>query len=251
MNNLNEIVNHCEGLFVWDAFPDYPGAWNGLQVENSGKVSRIAAAVDASLHVIDAAARAGADLLVVHHGLYWGGLQTLTGVWRKKVGRLVEADMAVISVHLPLDAHPELGNNILLARALGLRSVEPFFETMGRHIGFRGELDVSREELIQRLERTTGSSAWCCAGGPKQVQSVGVVSGGAGGEVLLAARSGVDTFISGEAPHHAFTLAEERGINLILGGHYVTETFGVKALAGRLAATFGVPWEFIDHPSGL
>ena len=230
---------------------DYPGAWNGLQVENSGEVTKIGAAVDACEAVLTEAAARGVTLLLVHHGLFWPGVQPVTGAFYRKMRLALGCDMAIYSSHLPLDLHPVVGNNALLCRALGFKKCTPFFTAKGQATGLQTRAAVSLHELARRLERVLGSAPHISPGGPAKTARIGVVTGGAGGEVALAAAEGVDTFITGEGPHHSYTLAEELGVNVFYGGHYATETFGVQALAAHLAKRLRVPWEFIDHPTGL
>lgn len=231
---------------------DWPNALNGLQVENSGAVQKIGAAVDAGEPVIRTAAERGVNLLLVHHGLFWSGAQPLRDAFFRKIKIAIDHDMAIYSAHLPLDLHPRVGNNALLCRALGFQKTEPLFFEKGQFIGLKAKVSLTRAELVNRLEKALdGNLVRLCPGGPEHVSRVGVVTGGAGGEVAKAASEGVDTFITGEGPHHSFIAAEELGINVLLGGHYATETFGVKALAQHLSKRFGVPWEFIDHPTGL
>ena len=251
MPALHSIVQHLDRTLRTADIADDPGAWNGLQIENSGAVKKVAAAVDACEAVIAEAVARGVSLLLVHHGLFWSGVQPLTGAVRRKVKAALDADLAIYSSHLPLDLHPTLGNNALLAEALGFRRCEPFFEMKGQAIGVQTKAALSLEELSRRLERALGSAPHLAPGGPAKTARIGIVTGGAGGEVAQAAVEGVDTFITGEGPHHSYTLAEELGVNLFYGGHYATETFGVKALAVHLAKKFSVPWEFIDHPTGL
>lgn len=234
-----------------ETMKDYPGAVNGLQCENSGALSQIAAAVDACEATIQEAAALGADLLIVHHGLFWNRSVPWTGPTYRKIRQLVEADMAVYSVHLPLDAHTEFGNNALLAGALGLEDGEPFFPFEGQNVGLRFEAEISREVLRDHLEKAVGGPVHLAPGGPVLCRKVGIVTGGAGSEVAKAALAGIDTLITGEGPHWSFTAAEELGVNLFYAGHYATETFGVKALAEHVAAKFALPWSFIDHPTGL
>lgn len=245
---LADLRDHLDTLLGTPGFEDYPGAFNGLQVENGGRVRRIAAAVDAHLGTLEAAAAAGADLLLVHHGLFWSPLAPLTGAAYRKAKLCFDHGLAVYASHLPLDAHPELGNTVGLARALGLEGGEPWFEIRGRAVGRRYTVDLPREDLAARLERVTGR-ATVLPGGPERVRSLGLVTGGAGGDVADA--RGVDTFVTGEGPHWTYGLALELGINVLYGGHYATETFGVKALAAHLSAKFGLPWVFLDDPSGL
>jgi len=249
--HLNEITRTLDDLLRIGETGDYPNALNGLQVANSGGLSRIGAAVDACEAVIQEAADAGVDFLLVHHGLFWGGLAPVTGAAYRKMRILLEADMAVYSAHLPLDRHPEFGNNALLARALGLEGGEPFFESAGHPVGLLFEAEVNREVLFSHLEKAVGGHVHLAAGGPIVARRIGLVTGGAGSEVAKAAAAGIDTFITGEGPHWSYPAAEELGINLFYAGHYATETFGVKALAKNLSEKFALPWQFIDHPSGL
>ncbi|MDQ3556844.1 MAG: Nif3-like dinuclear metal center hexameric protein [Gemmatimonadota bacterium] len=231
--------------------PDHPGALNGLQVENRGEVHRVCVAVDASLVAIRAAAEQGAQLLLVHHGLFWDGNQPVTGRRFRRLRELLEHDVGVYSAHLPLDVHPEVGNNAVLARALGIEVRGSFGDFQGTPLGVWGELDLRREGLAARLDALLGQRVRLVPGGPERVRRVGVVTGGAGGMTMDAARAGLDAFVTGEGAHHNFFDAEEGGINLYLGGHYATETWGVRALAEHLEARFGIPWSFVDHPSGL
>lgn len=251
MATLTELVSTMDGWLQTTAIPDYPGAINGLQLANGGIVRRVSCAVDACEVVIDRAVEMGADLLLVHHGMFWSGARPITGAQYRKLRRAIEGGLAIYSSHLPLDVHSELGNNIQLARAVEMKSPEPFFPWKGMHLGLRGQLGLSREELRQRLEDATGAPVHVCPGGPERVEWAGLITGGAGGEVGALAGMGVDTFITGEGPHWSYTAAEEMGINLFYAGHYATETFGVKALAARLESAFDLPWSFIDHPSGL
>ena len=248
---LSEIPDFIDALLDIKNVPDWANALNGLQLANSGKVTRIGAAVDAGEPTLRAAAAAGVDLLLVHHGLFWAGLQPLTGALFRKVSLAIGADMAIYSAHLPLDLHPALGNNALLARAVGLAPTEPFFFEKGRFIGVKASVSMRLEELAGLLEKAVGGPVKVFAGGPREISSVGIVTGGAGAEIYKAAAEGVDTFITGEAPHWAAIAAEELGVNLLLAGHYATETFGVKALAAHVSDRFAVPWQFIDHPTGL
>ncbi len=249
--HLNEVVAYLNGLLGIPQMGDYPNALNGLQVMNSGGLRRIGAAVDACEAVVAEAAAAGVDFLLVHHGLFWGGLAPLTGAAYRKTRMILDADMAVYSAHLPLDAHPDLGNNALLAAALGLENGEPFFPAYGQPIGWKFEAEINREVLRDLIEKAVGGSVHLAPGGPVLARRIGIVTGGAGGDLAKAAEAGVDTLITGEGPHWSYTAAEELGINLFYAGHYATETFGVKALASQTAEKFGLPWQFIDHPTGL
>jgi len=249
--SLNTLIRHCDRLLDTAGIEDWPGARNGLQVENSGRVRRLAAAVDASTATVKKAIAAGADLLLVHHGLFWGPTVPWTGRRYQLLKLLLEHDLAVYSSHLPLDCHPRLGNNARLAAALGLKKGRPFFFEKGRDIGLKFTHQIRRDRLVRQLEKAVGGPVTLLPGGPATCRQIGIVTGGAGAELARAAAEGVDTFITGEGPHHTFALAEELGINALYAGHYATETFGVKALAEHLARKFGLSWEFIDHPTGL
>lgn len=248
---LSELVEVMDGwLGTWE-IPDYPGAHNGLQVANGGNVTRVAAAVDASLPVIEAAVAAGADLLIVHHGIFWQGVQPLVGARYRKLKAAFDGGLAIYSSHIPLDVHPQLGNNVQLARALGMTDAEPFFDWKGILLGQAAVVEGSCAELRGILAGVVGGPVHSCPGGGVAAGRVGIITGGAGSEVEAIANCAIDTFITGEGPHWSFPLAQECGINVLYAGHYATETFGVKALAREIKAHFGLPWEFLDHPTGL
>jgi dinuclear metal center YbgI/SA1388 family protein len=248
---LSQIVSCADEHLRIHEIDDWVNALNGLQFENSGNVTKIGAAVDASARTIDLAVERGVNLLIVHHGLFWPGLQPITGGRRRMLEQILHHDLALYSAHLPLDIHSVLGNNAQLASALGFENTEPFFETKGQSIGLKTQTQIPREELARRLEQSLGSPVKMFGAGPAQTKSIGLMTGGAGSEIYAVARHGIDTFITGEAPHWAAVAAEELGINLLLGGHYATETFGVKALAAHLSDRFNLPWEFLDSPTGL
>ena len=164
---------------------------------------------------------------------------------------LLENNLAVYSSHLPLDAHPKLGNNALLCAALGLRNLRPFFFDKDQYLGFQARAKIPLLELADRLEHATGAKPLIVPGETALCRRIGVVTGGAGSQLKRAAQEGVDTFVTGEGPHWTYGLAEELRVNVLYGGHYATETFGVKALAADLSKKFKVPWAFLDHPTGL
>lgn len=249
--SLQALVRASNLLLHTSETGDYDGAANGLQVQNRGRVTRIAAAVDASLATIKLAAREKADLLIVHHGLFWSPSHPWIGRRYELLRLLLDNDLAVYSSHLPLDAHPRLGNNAQLCAALGLSKLRPFFFSHGQKIGFSSRTKVTRRELSLRIAKVTGSEPRVIPGGPEVCRRIGVVTGGAGGELGEAAREGIDTFITGEGPHWTYALAEELNLNVFYAGHYATETFGVKALAAELSRRFKIPWVFLDHPTGL
>jgi dinuclear metal center YbgI/SA1388 family protein len=230
---------------------DNPQALNGLQVENSGEINRVAVAVDACQATIDRAVELGADVLLVHHGLFWGGLEPLTGRNGRRVRRLMENDVALYAAHIPLDLHPEVGNNVVLAGQLGLTGITWFGDYMGQQLGVAGEVDLSRADFVRRVQDALGVEPHLIPAGPEQVRRVGVLTGGGGEMIRQAVEAGLDTYVTGEGKHHTHFDAEEWGINVIYAGHYATETVGVKALAAHLEKTHGLPWHFIDHPTGL
>jgi dinuclear metal center YbgI/SA1388 family protein len=251
MAKLQTITRFLDRHLRIPEIADYPGAMNGLQIENGGDVTRIAAAVDGCAATIEMAVAEGADLLIVHHGLFWSGVQPLVGSNYRKFKVAMDANLAVYSAHLPLDMHPTLGNNALLCKALGLPKTEPFLHEKGQFIGLKATLKIQRNALLERVKSAVDGSALLCPGGPESIRHIGVVTGGAGAEVAKAAAEGVDTFITGEGPHWSYPTAEEIGLNVIYAGHYATETFGVKALAALLSKRYRIPWTFLDHPTGL
>jgi dinuclear metal center YbgI/SA1388 family protein len=259
---LSELVAYLDRYLRIAEVPDQPEALNGLQAESrSGRVTRIVAAVDATLATIQSAIERGpagapgrdCPLLLVHHGLFWDGHRPLTGRRYRRVRALLDGDLALYSAHIPLDVHPDVGNNHVLARALGLSDLEPFDEYKGTPIGVRGSLPepILREHFVRRVEEHVGASAKLIPGGPEQCVRVGIITGGAGGRIRAAHQAGLDTFVTGEGAHHTYFDAMELGVNAIYAGHYATETVGVKALAEHLGARFRLPWEFHDHPTGL
>lgn len=249
--DLQHLASYLDSYLRIEDIDDHPHALNGLQVESGGTVSKIAAAVDVCRATIERAIAVDADFMLVHHGIFWGGLQPLTGHHGYRVRSLVQHGVALYAAHLPLDLHPEVGNNVILARMLGLEAVVEFGEYEGQVIGRAGTVSVAREEFVERISSSLGSVPRVIAAGPDQVRRVGVVSGGGSRLIAQAADAGLDTFVTGEGSHHTYFEAEEAGLNLIYAGHYATETVGVKALAEHLASRFGLSWEFLDHPTGL
>ncbi|MGH7483184.1 MAG: Nif3-like dinuclear metal center hexameric protein [Longimicrobiales bacterium] len=251
MIELAELVAYLDEFLDVRGVPDSERAHNGLQVENDGKVSRLAAAVDASGAAIQAARSAGADLLLVHHGLFWDDQRPLTG-WRyRRIRDLVTGGIAVYGAHAPLDVHPKVGNNAVLAAEIGLEPEGGFASDGGIDLGLWGRLSIRREALAARLDEVLGRPVKLIPGGPERLERVGIITGGAGGLIAQALASGLDAFITGEGAHHTYFDAMEGGINVYYGGHYATEVWGVRALAAHLESRFGIPWTFLDLPTGL
>jgi dinuclear metal center YbgI/SA1388 family protein len=247
---LADLVSYCQQRLGIPGFPDYPGAVNGLQIANTGAVRKIGAAVDAGLEPFRRAAAAGVDFLIVHHGLFWTSPQPWTGVLREKLDVLLRANLAVYSAHLPLDAHPELGNNAVLARRLKLEPARGFMLFEGRDVGVIAKFGGSRSELRRRLEslfpRVTAIEF-----GSETLREVAILTGSGSSVDGELAAAGVDTMITGDLKEHFFNRAQEERLNLYACGHYATEVFGVCALAEELATRFGLPWEFIATQNPL
>jgi dinuclear metal center YbgI/SA1388 family protein len=238
--------------------PDYDAALNGLQLANSGAVSRVAAAVDFCAAAVDGAVREKADLLLVHHGMFWRGAQPLTGRAYDRLRTAINNDVAVYSSHIPLDLHPTLGNNALLAIELGLGVSGSFGRWRGGvEIGVMGTCDIATKVLFDRVRAFSAkfsTTAVSTSFDPeRRTRRWAIVTGaGASEETLSEARErGVDTFIVGEGPHHTAVAAMESGLVVVYGGHYATETLGVRATADRLAERFGVSSTFVKVPTGL
>ena len=247
MTTLDEIVSLLDSTLRVTEVKDAPVALNGLQVENDGTVHKVALAVDGSQRTLDAAVAVGADLLVLHHGLYWCGLRPLTGWWKRKVETCLRANLAVYAAHLPLDVHPALGNNARLAQALSLQEIQQELEYC-----LSGEFQGTVAELRARYAEVTG----CVVTGPmptphEPAGRVVICSGGGGPEVYAVQKLGYKTFLTGEQNHWVSYTAEDMGMNLFFAGHYATETFGVKALGELLTERFGLPVVFIDNPTGM
>ena len=258
MISLVELTAYLDGYLRTAEIPDDPNALNGLQVENAGQVRRIVAAVDASQQTIDRAVEgAGPTLVLVHHGLFWDGNRAMTDRRYRRIAALVRHDAALYASHLPLDLHPEVGNNAVLAHQLGLTAVESFGSYKGVAIGVKGNAPgpiQSRDALVEAVGRALGtasSAVRLIPGGPARIARIGVITGAGGSMIAEAVSAGCDTFITGEGAAHTYFDATEWGINLIYAGHYATETVGVRALAEHLSSRYGLPWEFHDHPTGL
>jgi dinuclear metal center YbgI/SA1388 family protein len=246
----DEIVAFLDDLLDVSAFEDYGP--NGLQVPGAEEVSVVATGVSAHLELFERAAAAGAQLVLCHHGMFWNKQPIAVDAQRKaRLKALFESNMSLAAYHLPLDAHPEVGNNALICEALGLDRGEGLGELGGRSIGFVGRPPepLGRAELVERCRRAFGRDPVVFDHGPDPVSSVGVISGGAASSLAEAADRGLDAFITGEPSEPAMADARERGVTFIAGGHYATETFGVRRLGDLLAERWGVEHRFIEVPN--
>ncbi len=254
---LDSIAEYLDAVLRTTELPDYPNALNGVQLANRGAITRVAASVDISRRVIEQTIKSSANLLIVHHGMFWGGLQPLRGSQYERLRLLLDNDIAVYSSHLPLDAHPELGNNALLARELGLVPGGGFAEYRGLMIGVRGETNLSTSTLIDRArafaEAHGGDARWSYSEPARMTRRWAICTGAgaSAGTMAEAAAAGIDTLIVGEGPHWTAVDAPEAGMVIIYAGHYATETLGVKALAERVSSRVGIPWSFIEAATGL
>jgi dinuclear metal center YbgI/SA1388 family protein len=254
---LAELAAYADTLLATNVLDDYPNALNGVQLENRSPIRGIAAAVDFSTRAIQGALTASANLLVVHHGMFWSGLERITGPAYGRLRTLIEADVAVYASHLPLDWHPELGNNVLLAKELGLEPTGLFARYGTGYVGLRGESNIATEVLLARArkfaQREGGDARASALTKGRVTQRWAICTGaGASAETLREASAlRIDTMIVGEGPHWTAVHAEENDLVIIYAGHYATETLGVRALAKHLAERFDVPWHFISAPTGL
>src|SRR6476620_6110773 len=203
MASLSDIVSYTDDFLRISDVGDWDNALNGLQVENSGRVTRIGTAVDVSTRVLTEAQKRDIDLLIVHHGLFWPGLQPIRGALRRQLRVAFENDVALYSAHLPLDIHPKVGNNAQLVATLGLKSAESFLEEKGQLVGLKARASIPGSELVRRLRNALSGTVKVFDFGPKRTRVIGVVTGGAGSEIYRVAQENVDTFITGEAPHWA------------------------------------------------
>jgi len=226
---------------------------NGLQVEGAEEVNKVALAVDACMAAFRKTKSSGAQMLVANHGLFWGEPVMLRGIQRGRVGYLLRNDISLYAAHLPLDVHPEVGHNVQLAGLLGLQVTGTFGDYHGVLIGVlaepREELPLS--QMVQVLEDRLKAKMTVLNYGPEKIKRVGIISGSAASMVDQAGEQKVDLFLTGETSHTAFHHIAERGLNVVYGGHYATETLGLKALAGHLSEKFGLQTEFLDIPTGF
>jgi dinuclear metal center YbgI/SA1388 family protein len=255
--SLGELAHYADSLLETRIIPDYPNAVNGVQIYNQSPIRKVAAAVDFSTRAIQGAVASGANLLVVHHGMFWGGLEPITGSHYRRIRSLVDADIAVYSSHIPLDRHPTLGNNTLLAKQLGLQPTALFARFEDIFIGLCGESDIETATIVtaaRGFARAHGGdlrTSLLQAG--RRTRKWAICTGaGASAETLREAGAmGVDTLIVGEGPHWTAIHAEENDLAIIYAGHYATETLGVRALAEHLGEKYDLPWSFVSAPTGL
>jgi dinuclear metal center YbgI/SA1388 family protein len=257
MASLSEIVEYLDAELRTAEIPDYPAAFNGLQLANSGKVSHVAATVDFSIKVCREVVERGADLLILHHGMFWSGSAPITGPRHECLSLLLGNDVAVYGSHLPLDLHALFGNNVLLAKELGLVPTGGFASSRGVEIGVSGTSSIATAELARKVEQFCGTHGHHLVTTPIESGRVttrwGICTGaGASTETILEATDRhLDTIIVGEGPHHTAVQAEDRGLVVMYAGHYATETLGVRALSVEVARRFEVESSFIEAPTGL
>jgi dinuclear metal center YbgI/SA1388 family protein len=257
MTTIHEIAEYADKLLGTGTTPDYPDALNGLQLENRSEITGIASAVDFSTRAINGAIGTNANLLVVHHGMFWDGLVPLKGPSYKRLRLLIENNIAVYSSHLPLDRHPTLGNNVLLAQQLGLKPNATFAGFQGVFIGVCGQSEIGTATLVERARvfaASYGSDVRTTpVGKDRETKRWAICTGaGASAETLKEAREmEIDTLIVGEGPHWTAVYAEENDLAIIYAGHYATETLGVRALANHLGDRYGISSSFINAPTSL
>ena len=252
--DLGRLVSQLNAYLRVGDFKE--SAINGLQVAGKKKIRRIALAVDGVLETFVRAAEEGADLIIVHHGIYWGFQYPLRGADFRRIKTLIDNEIALYAVHLPLDAHPEVGHNVCLLKGLGVDpdSLEPFGDYKGQPIGFEGRLaETSRDGLTERLQTLLGGPVQLLDFGPEKVRSVACVTGqGADFALVREAKiRNIHYYISGEANHPIYHYAKENKVTVALGGHYRTEVFGLHALGRWLEANYQVETFFIDCPTGM
>lgn len=247
---LEDLVLYCDKRTRRTAFKDAPGAFNGLQLANNGRVTRIGAAVDAGVAPFQKATAAGIDFLIVHHGMFWDMPRPFVGATYERIATLIRNNCALYSNHLPLDGHPEIGNNALLAHQLGLRGTRPFLLRDGEAVGCIAAARFPRAVLRARLE-TLYPRIIAIECGSRAPRAIAFCSGSGNSAVPELVPAGVDTLVTGELREEWFSRAQEENLNLYLCGHYATEVHGVKALAAELAKKFNLPWEFIATENPL
>jgi dinuclear metal center YbgI/SA1388 family protein len=249
MAERDEILAYLDHYLAAGEFHDYGP--QGLQVEGAPEVDTVVTGVSACAELFERAADLGAQLVLVHHGILWDrDSRVVRGALRRRLCLLLEHEMTLAAYHLCLDCHPELGNNILAARGLELRAIEPFGRCQNSTLGYRGTLPPTPvEALIERIDRFYGSDSLVFPSGPALVTSVGIISGGAQRELEQAIEAGLDMFVTGEAGEFVMHMAREAGIHFVASGHYNTERIGIRALGEHLANRFDVDVHFVDLPN--
>jgi dinuclear metal center YbgI/SA1388 family protein len=243
VKKITEYLN--EELKIYDI---EDSSSNGLQVETEVNVQKIGFAVDGCLENFQKAIHSGCQMLIVHHGIIWDGIKYIQGNTYQKIQLLIKNDLALYAAHLPLDRHPTLGNNAQLAQVLGLQNLKPFGYYNNKPIGWMGDKECTLEQ-IQEIMKNNGMKSTSLPFGNPQIKTIAIVSGGAGKETMQAIKAKVDLYITGEGMQYLHHLAKENRINVLFGGHYETETWGVKALMPVLQEKFKVEVEFIDTPT--
>ncbi len=252
MATLQEIVAFCDQRTRRAEVKDFDGAYNGLQIENNGTVKKIGATVDAGQRPFETAIAEGIDFLICHHGLFWTPPIPLVGANARKVKTAFDGNLAVYGAHLPLDCHPEIGNNALLAKALGLKKVDTFLNYEGNDMATVAQgPEGGRAELAKKLQTLFPDTYHAIEYGSEKPKRIGILTGSGQSAVPHLLENGVDTLVTGELRQHHFNMAQELGLNLYPCGHYATEVFGVKALAAEVAAKFQLEWQFIEQPCRL
>ena len=257
MISTSELVQYLDEILETTAVPDYPNAVNGLQFGNRGRVTSVAASVDFSTKAVEAAAAAGADLLLVHHGMFWNGARPIVGPAYDRIRLLLEHDIAVYSSHLPLDRHPQFGNNVLLSEELGLSASGEFAGFKGKSIGVRGESDIATADIVEHARSFSQKYGGVAVSTPidasRRTFRWAICTGaGASAETLQeAVATGIDTLIVGEGPHWTAVEAADMGLTIIYAGHYATETLGVAALGKHLADRYSLELTIVSAPTGL
>jgi len=257
MTQTEEIADYLDAALDTAGTPDYPGALNGLQLMNDGTVTKVAACVDFSMRAVALAVEEGVDLLIVHHGMFWGGAKPLVGPAYSRVKSSMDNNLAVYSSHLPLDRHPTFGNNVLLSHELGLEPTGDFAQFKNISIGVSGAADIRTADLVERtreFSRTHGGDVIATPFDDSRATRRWAICTGAGASsdsLQEAMQKGIDTLITGEGPHHTAVDALEQGIVIIYAGHYATETLGVAALAQHVSQRFGIEWTILHAPTGL
>jgi len=252
--NTASLERFFNSLLDVESFQSADSSMNGLQVDNDGsEIRKIAFAVDACMESFCRCAAAGGNMLFVHHGLFWGTPMALKGPHRQRLMFLLDHNIALYAAHLPLDQHPQLGNNAALAELLGIQDPEPFGLYHGRKIGYKGKLKkpITIDQAARAITYRDNSPLGVYPFGKELNESCAVVSGGGSHQALQAVEEGVDLYISGEIDHSSYHPAMEGRLNLIAGGHYATEVWGLRRIMAECAVKFNIDTEFIDVPTGL